>query len=328
MVRNEKRHEQAQRNWFARFTRGLGLSLTSFGGRGSSESTSMLSSSQGESQNVPSPYRTSSVVHTTWAESNGRTALASANGSGEDTSRKTFPGGHLSLNSSAGTGHSTNGSGSFRVGQVPPTGNRQRLAGHTGRVRLEAPPVLETPSPMARQMISETPSPMGRQTISETPNPMTRQTISETPREILDIAALLSSPGAPAKTEMDIHPTQPARKEVQPLQLLARNALNKTGVGTQKHPAVSRMFKGNIRAATHDPLYGSGEFDCGQRDAIIKHPAIRASSVVIVMLTSNPGPVVVQYVSLLPHESFTVHLTAPATMHAQFNYMIFSGESA
>ena len=67
---------------------------------------------------------------------------------------------------------------------------------------------------------------------------------------------------------------------------------------------------------------GAGMFECGQRDVTISDPSITASSVVLVTLTANPGPVVVQYVSLQSKTGFTVHLTAPTTMGAPFNYVV------
>jgi hypothetical protein len=67
---------------------------------------------------------------------------------------------------------------------------------------------------------------------------------------------------------------------------------------------------------------GAGMFECGQRDVTISDPSVTASSVVLVTLTANPGPVVVQYVSLQPRTGFTVHLTAPTTMGAPFNYVV------
>jgi hypothetical protein len=63
-------------------------------------------------------------------------------------------------------------------------------------------------------------------------------------------------------------------------------------------------------------------FECGQRDVMISDPSVVASSVVLVMLTANPGPIVVQYISLQPRIGFTVHLTAPATIGVPFNYVV------
>jgi hypothetical protein len=73
-------------------------------------------------------------------------------------------------------------------------------------------------------------------------------------------------------------------------------------------------------------LSGSGVFESGQSDLMVHNPHITQSSVVVITLTSNPGPVVVQYVSLHPHEGFTIHLTAPATMKTSFNYVVLLGE--
>ena len=61
-----------------------------------------------------------------------------------------------------------------------------------------------------------------------------------------------------------------------------------------------------------DARAGSGHFEAGQCDVVVADTHIEATSVVLVTLIGNPGPVVVQYVSLLPQEGFTVHLTAPA----------------
>jgi hypothetical protein len=44
------------------------------------------------------------------------------------------------------------------------------------------------------------------------------------------------------------------------------------------------------------------------------------------MLSSDPGPVVVQYVSLQPGTGFTIHLSAPTKMKTTFNYAVFQGE--
>lgn len=86
-------------------------------------------------------------------------------------------------------------------------------------------------------------------------------------------------------------------------------------------PAVE---KGTGRRNEPSPTWrvGTGEFECGQRDVTITEPSVTASSVVLVTLTADPGPVVVQYVSLQPGRGFTVHLTAPTTIGAPFNYVV------
>ena len=73
-------------------------------------------------------------------------------------------------------------------------------------------------------------------------------------------------------------------------------------------------------------LFGSGVFKRGECDVVIDNPHITRSSVIIVMLTSDPGPVVVHYVSLHPRVGFTAHLSAPAEREASFNYVILLEE--
>ena len=73
-------------------------------------------------------------------------------------------------------------------------------------------------------------------------------------------------------------------------------------------------------------LFGSDVFKRGQSDVMIDNNHITRSSVIVVMLTSDPGPVVVQYVSLQPQVGFTVHLSAPTERETSFNYAILMEE--
>ncbi|HZR39057.1 MAG TPA: hypothetical protein VFB12_03000 [Ktedonobacteraceae bacterium] len=79
-------------------------------------------------------------------------------------------------------------------------------------------------------------------------------------------------------------------------------------------------------ATARGALSGSGIIESGQGDVIVSNPHVTSSSVVLVTLTANPGPVVVQYVSLQPQKGFTIHLTAPAAAKTPFNYIILLGE--
>jgi len=90
--------------------------------------------------------------------------------------------------------------------------------------------------------------------------------------------------------------------------------------------SVLEMFNGELGVAARGTLSGSGTFESGQGDVTIANERITASSVVLVTLTTNPGPVVVQYISLQPQVGFTVHLTAPVIMHTTFNYVVLLGE--
>ena len=69
---------------------------------------------------------------------------------------------------------------------------------------------------------------------------------------------------------------------------------------------------------------GSGKFECGQADVAVANTHITATSVVVVMLAGDPGPVVVQYISLQPTIGFTVHLSASTKFETPFNYTIIA----
>jgi hypothetical protein len=73
-------------------------------------------------------------------------------------------------------------------------------------------------------------------------------------------------------------------------------------------------------------LSGTARFESGQREITVQNSSVTTSSVVLVTLTTNPGPVVVQYISLQPHTGFTVHLTAPTSTSSSFNYVVLLAE--
>ncbi len=73
-------------------------------------------------------------------------------------------------------------------------------------------------------------------------------------------------------------------------------------------------------------LSGTARFESGQREITVQNSSVTTSSVVLVTLTTNPGPVVVQYISLQSHTGFTVHLTAPTTTSSSFNYVVLLAE--
>ena len=100
-----------------------------------------------------------------------------------------------------------------------------------------------------------------------------------------------------------------------------RDALNR-----QQVPSI--VPEHGVFSATSVPAYGSGVFENEQSDIMIVNSLVTASSVVLVTLTTNPGPVVVQYISLQPQVGFTIHLTAPVTTRTAFNYVIMLGETS
>jgi hypothetical protein len=75
---------------------------------------------------------------------------------------------------------------------------------------------------------------------------------------------------------------------------------------------------------THGQFFGRGIFEGGQGDKMVEDKHVAEGCVIFVMLTGNPGPVVVHYISLYPGVGFTVHLTAPVSKETAFNYIIFS----
>ncbi len=95
---------------------------------------------------------------------------------------------------------------------------------------------------------------------------------------------------------------------------------------TSVHLPALDKYKGEVGAAARGSLSGSGTVECGQQEIIVANKCVTMSSVVLVMLTNDPGPVVVQYITLQPQVGFTIHLTAPAAMKASFNYVVLLGE--
>jgi hypothetical protein len=217
---------------------------------------------------------------------------------------------------------------------------RQRLAGRTTRIRLEVVPSAKVAQNPIRTTQDSGPKKAGV-SYRETEN----RPVAGREREHMRIS-----------TASDRYSTRSAIPSIRPIQasIYQRSINTDEGVTSQRLPAVERSLRrttgerrisGNLDGGTtslrlpivekgakrkEEPAQawriGQGMFECGQRDVTIVDPSITASSVVSVMLTANPGPVVVQYISLQPRIGFTVHLTAPTTMGAPFNYAILTGK--
>jgi hypothetical protein len=71
------------------------------------------------------------------------------------------------------------------------------------------------------------------------------------------------------------------------------------------------------------PVNGSGVIEQGQEEVTVSCAQVSARSVVTIMLAGNPGPVVVQYVTLHPDVGFTLHLSAPVSASTPFNYLFW-----
>jgi hypothetical protein len=77
-----------------------------------------------------------------------------------------------------------------------------------------------------------------------------------------------------------------------------------------------------VFSGTLEKVSGSGVFESGQGEVAVMSTCITPASVVVVTLTGDPGPVVVQYVTLRPAIGFTVHLSSSAKNRTPFNYAI------
>ena len=86
------------------------------------------------------------------------------------------------------------------------------------------------------------------------------------------------------------------------------------------------LIEGRIRGMARGALSGSGVFKRSQQEVIVANMYVSLTSVVVVTLVGDPGPVVVKYVSLQPQIGFTVHLSAPAEAKTPFNYVVLMGE--
>jgi len=88
----------------------------------------------------------------------------------------------------------------------------------------------------------------------------------------------------------------------------------------------SRLVEEQVRSSARASLAGSGIFKQGQREVMVANTHISPSSVVVVTLVGDPGPVVVKYISLQPQIGFTVYLSAQAEAETPFNYVVLRGE--
>jgi hypothetical protein len=129
---------------------------------------------------------------------------------------------------------------------------------------------------------------------------------------------LLQTTEQPAIAKVSLPPRVEEQETGATLLADVRNALN------EQSPIVPEQRE--LPPVALVPVYGSGAFESEQSDVMIANALVTASSVVLVTLTTNPGPVVVQYISLQPEMGFTVHLTAPVTARTAFNYVMLPGE--
>lgn len=168
---------------------------------------------------------------------------------------------------------------------------RQRLAGHTTRVRLEAAPLAST------------------------------QAYNQEPvAESIDVQRSNSGIQVQRRLSGDAYGKRYATTSAH---LPAMNHYTHPQLDHGQVPALSQRYEVHSHEqARQEIYYGKGAFECGQGEISVAQPEVTTASVVQVMLVSNPGPVVVQYISLQPGSGFTVHLSAPATRRTVFNYAL------
>lgn len=122
-------------------------------------------------------------------------------------------------------------------------------------------------------------------------------------------------------------PAAKIRLQTAPAPALAvtmESANPEAGEVTAPLPALSSR-NSVVEDIRHTMYFGSSVFESGSCDVMVLDSHVVESSVIHVTLTTNPGPTVVQYVSLHPQLGFTVHLTAPAAAKTSFNYAVLSG---
>ncbi len=125
--------------------------------------------------------------------------------------------------------------------------------------------------------------------------------------------------------------TAPALEDVYKLAAMKEPLTSNSGkdemdITTNVHLSTVDRTERRTDGASGRSLSGSGVFEKGCSDMMVANSHVTASSVVVVMLASDPGPVVVQYISLQPQVGFTVHLSAPTKMRTPFNYVILLGK--
>lgn len=175
-----------------------------------------------------------------------------------------------------------------------PGGAPQRLGGRATRIRLEVPPREQLAARAQEQMTDPRRAELHNTGWQTQEQPQSQQGQG-------------SAQEAPTRTSAHL----PA------LDLFRKGA---TGTTSARMPVID-IVKGQLEASRRG-LSGLGVFECGQSDLIVTNKHITAASVVQVMLTGNPGPVVVHYITLQPRIGFTVHLTAPTNARTPFNYVI------
>ncbi len=177
----------------------------------------------------------------------------------------------------------------------------------------------------------------------ETSLPESKRRLARTTRVRLETAPVLTTntvPSAeagntapmptlkPHQTEGTINDT---RQDMSANIALSRDTYDKARETSVKLPAItmSPHTENSLPILTpQKQFFGCAMFASGQSDKMVEDSNVTEKCIVLVMLTDNPGPVVVHYISLYSGTGFTIHLTAPADKEATFNYVILTNEQS
>jgi len=189
----------------------------------------------------------------------------------------------------------------------------QRITSSFAALRLnnqKTPPVVTMPEDVAPLSIVDEPRNAPRIYESSLALPVVR-----IPVESSVIRAL----PAPRSTQMQStgQSRQPIPKRPTKVRLEAASA-----EGAIASKGTVAQMEGQRDIAMETILSGSGMLESGRSEVVVANPGVKLSSVVLVMLAGDPGPVVVQYITLRPQNGFTVHLSAPALAKTPFNFVI------
>lgn len=185
--------------------------------------------------------------------------------------------------------------------------SKQRLAGHTTKVRLQT-----TELPALRASVSSVESRMSNESEEQSQSTGSNKSGFEV-HEPLDIIVRAYPREEKQPPSLSSFPL--------PVSLSVASVASATSGSTDAFPVLGHT-KSDADLALRKECFGTDTFGSGQGDVMVRNTHVTASSVVIITLTSNPGPVAVHYVTLQPEVGFTVHLTAPTTAKTPFNYVV------
>ena len=197
-----------------------------------------------------------------------------------------------------------------------PVQSKQRLAGHTSKIHLQNAPAPKVPQPRPKERANPEWSKEYREPVRE---------LRHETQEMQEMHYAVTREPIREPLTLNIR----LRERVQET-IPCSNIPVLTPLTPEETDRVTQSAKSSVSKREHTffSYFGAGLFESGQSETMVRNPQTVASSVVQVMLTSNPGPTLIQYVSLYPEVGFTLHLTAPATAKTTFNYVMLTDARA